>query len=162
MGKRSRRQSTQQTDGSRRGAERPSLKQRADVASRVAEQRIKQRPPAPWDPFPLTELTILAGIILVVAGILVAGSTGKGLIVAGVVLACIGGLETALREHIGGYRSHAGLLAGAAALAALIATTALASISPPLRAAIAVGVFAVVFPLLRSAFVRKSGGSGVL
>ena len=138
------------------------LRDRADKASRVAEKQIKERPPAPWDPFPLTELSVLSGIILVVVGILVKGDTGRGLIIAGIVLACIGGLETALREHFGGFRSHAGLLAGLVSLATLVITTAVLDVGPPIRAAIAIAVFGLVFPTLRSSFIRKSGGRGVL
>jgi hypothetical protein len=140
----------------------PSLRERADKASRVAEKQIKQRPPAPWDPFPLAEVAVLSGLVLLVVGALMHGPTGKGLIASGVVLACIGGLETALREHLGGYRSHAGLLAGIAALAALILTTAILDIGVAVRAAIAITVFAITFPTLRNSFIRKSGGRGVL
>lgn len=163
MGKRSRQREAPQTKP-KGGAKsrKASLRERADAANRVAEQRIKQRPKAPWDPFPLTELAIFAGIVLVVIGIFVHGQTGKGLIAAGFVLACIGGLETMLREHLGGYRAHSGLLAGAVALLALIVTTAIFNPSIPVRAAIGVGVFALTFPALRNAFIRKSGGSGVL
>lgn len=160
MGKRSRRQAPR--PGQPRGADKHSLRQRADAASRVAERRIKQRPPAPWDPFPLTELAVLSGVLLVVIGIFVSGGAGRGMIVAGVVVACIGGLETAVREHFGGYRSHAGLLAGAVALAVLIGVTSLARLGPAPRAGLAVGVFAILFPVLRSSFIRKSGGRGVL
>lgn len=128
----------------------------------AAERRVRQRPAAPWDPFPLTELAVLSGLILLVIGIVIGGSTGRGLIAAGVLLACIGGLETVLREHLAGFRSHSGLLAGIASLAVLIASTAIFDISVPVRAALAIGTFALVFPALRSAFIRKSGGRGVL
>lgn len=162
MGKRSRRQGGAPGSAGGKGAAKPSLKQRADEASKVAEKRIKERPAAPWDPFPLTELAIFSGIVLLVVGVLVGGQTGKGLIAAGVVLACIGGLETALREHFGGYRPHSGLLAGVAAFAAVALVSLVLGATVPVRAAAGVGVFALVFPTLRSAFIRKSGGRGVL
>lgn len=100
--------------------------------------------------------------MLLVVGVLLGGQTGKGLIAAGVTLACIGGLETALREHFGGYRPHSGLLAGIAALAAVAFVSLVLGASVPLRAAAGVGAFALVFPTLRSAFIRRSGGRGVL
>lgn len=161
MGKRSRQRIEPRAQGVGKPPK-PSLRERADRASRVAEKQIKQRPPAPWDPFPLAEVAVLSGLVLLVVGALISGPTGKGLIVSGVVLACIGGLETALREHLGGYRSHAGLLAGIAALATLIVTTAIFDIGVAVRAAVAITVFAITFPTLRNSFIRKSGGRGVL
>lgn len=158
MGKRSR----QRAVAGGKKADKPSLRERTDAASRIAERQIKERPSAPWDPFPLTELAIFTGLVLLIAGAIVRGDTGKGLVVAGVVLACIGGLETIFREHLAGYRSHSGMLAGIAALATLIGSTAVLDLPPTARAAIAIGVFALVFPTLRAAFVRKSGGRGVL
>lgn len=161
MGKRSRQRSEQRAPKSER-TPKPSIRERADRASRVAEKQIKARPPAPWDPFPLAEVAVLAGLILLIVGAVMGGQTGTGLIVSGVVLACIGGLETALREHLGGYRSHAGLLAGIASLATLIMTTAIFNIGVAIRAGIAITVFAIAFPTLRNSFIRKSGGRGVL
>lgn len=138
------------------------MKRRADDAVSLAEARVKERPRAPWDPFPLMELAIFFGIVLLVIGAFVGGNTGNGLIGAGVVLAAIGGLDTALREHFGGFRPHAGLLAGILALVALIASTAIFTISVPVRAALAIGVFGLSFPALRRDFVRRSGGRGVM
>lgn len=159
MGKRSRQTRTPKADPKPR---KQALRERADAASEVAERKIKERPPAPWDPFPLTELSVLAGLILLVIGAIVRGDTGKGLIAAGVVLACIGGLDTALREHFNGYRPHSGLLAGILALLALGITTSLLNITLPVRAGIGIGVFAIAFPALRRSFIQKSGGKGVL
>ena len=168
MGKRSRRQMPRPaeqppaSEGSRAQQRKARMKARADATGSHAERRIKERPGAPWDPFPLMELAVFAGLVLLVVGAVVGGPTGKGLIGAGVVLACIGGLDTALREHFNGYRSHAGLLAGILALAALIVSTTVATIGIPIRVAIAIGVFALVFPALRRDFIRRSGGRGVL
>lgn len=161
MGKRSRQREAPRKAKADAGPE-LSKRERFDRASRAAERQIKQRPPAPWDPFPLAEVAVLSGLIILVIGALLGSATGKGLIAAGVVLACIGGLETALREHLGGYRSHAGLLAGIIALAALIISTAILDIGVAVRAGIAISVFAIVFPTLRNSFIRKSGGRGVL
>lgn len=159
MGKRSRQKAAPGARKADPRTRKERLRERADVASRVAEKQIKARPAAPWDPFPLIELAVFSGIVLLVVGFFI---KNDGVIVAGVVLACIGGLETALREHFGGFRSHAGLLSGIVALAALIITTALLDIGVAIRAAIAIGVFALLFPTLRSSFIRKSGGRGVV
>lgn len=162
MGRRSRQRAAPKAPATEPQTRKDRLRERADTASRVAEKQIKQRPAAPWDPFPLTELAVFSGLVLLVVGAFVKGDTGKGLIVAGVVLACLGGIETALREHFGGYRSHAGLLAGIVALGTLVITSAVLDVGPPIRAGIAIAVFGLVFPTLRSSFIRKSGGRGVL
>ena len=70
-----------------------------------------ERPPAPWGSFPLAELTVLAGIVALVVGVVSKSPTAIGI---GVVLAALGGLEVSAREHFAGYRSHTTLLAGTA------------------------------------------------
>lgn len=162
MGKRSRSRQAPRSAKTEGAGKKPTLRERRDAASRVAERQIKARPKAPWDPFPLTELAIFSGLVLLIVGAVIGGPTGKGLITSGVVLACIGGLETILREHFGGYRSHSGILAAMAALAVLTGASMLFGVTPAVSAAVAIGVFAVAFPTLRSAFIRKSGGRGVL
>ena len=79
-----------------------------------------QLPPAPWGSFPLVELTVLIGIVMLVLGfIFIGGQRGTVLIVTGLALASIGGLEVAVREHFAGFRSHTLILAGVPAAAAL-------------------------------------------
>lgn len=81
------------------------------------------RPKAPWHPFPLVELAVLVGIVLLVLELLDYGSDrGRALLVSGMLLGSLGGLDTALREHFAGYRSHTTVLAAipAVALAALL------------------------------------------
>lgn len=169
MGKRSRRQNPRPEPATSPPASEPvakrkkrELRSRASAASVQAEKTIKQRPAAPWDPFPLMELAIFCGLILLVVGALVGGPTGNGLMGAGLVLACIGGLDTMLREHFAGYRSHAGVLAALCSLIALIVSTTLFTIDVAIRAGVAIAVFALVYPALRRTFVQKSGGKGVL
>ncbi|MFY9469154.1 MAG: hypothetical protein WAP37_03465 [Solirubrobacterales bacterium] len=172
MGKRSRKQLRtrhpgpgESAAGRRRGgspAKRVQLRERAAKASESAERSIKRRPPAPWDPYPLTELAILLGLIGLITGALIGGATGTGIMASGAVLAGLGGLETVAREHFNGYRPHAGLLAGALALVALVVSSTIAETVIAARAAIAIGVFAVTFPVLRRAYIQRSGGSGVL
>jgi hypothetical protein len=78
-----------------------------------------ERPQAPWHPFPLVELCVLVGIVLLVLGGLSAGSDrGRLLIVCGLALGSLGGLDTAVREHWDGYRSHTTVLSAAPAVTA--------------------------------------------
>src|SRR5688500_16587543 len=71
-----------------------------------------ERPRAPWHPFPLVELSVLLGLVLLVWGLIrYDDDSGRVLLVCGMALASLGGLDTALREHFSGYASHAVLLA---------------------------------------------------
>src|SRR5215211_3328862 len=107
MGRRSRKRGgSPATTRVERDAERQRPRERARARPPTSE-----RPPAPWGSFPLSELIILAGIAVLVWGMV----TGGGERVAGgLVLASLGGGELALREHLGGFRSHSALLAGTA------------------------------------------------
>src|SRR5918998_638765 len=79
----------------------------------------RARPRAPWHPFPLVELSVLIGLVLLVWGLIRSDEeTGRVLLVCGMALASLGGLDTALREHLGGHRSHAALLAALPAVLA--------------------------------------------
>jgi hypothetical protein len=117
-----------------------------------------ERPPAPWGSFPLVELVILVGLVMLVAGFIVQGSRGVLMIATGAVLCSLAGLELAIREHFAGYRSHSFLLAGAVAVAALAALSYFASgLSPVLRLAGAGAAFALVAWTLVRSFRRRSG-----
>ena len=114
-----------------------------------------ERPPAPWGSFPLAELTILAGIVALVVGVFGGGPTAIGI---GVVLAGLGGMEVAIREHMAGFRSHTTLLAGAVFI--LVVALLFYVVGQVLAVALAVGAvaFLAAFLLLRRAFQRASGG----
>jgi hypothetical protein len=118
-----------------------------------------ERPLAPWHPFPLVELSVLIGIVLIVIGVIVGIDSGRGqaALLCGLVLASLGGLDTALREHFNGYRSHSTLLAG---LPAVLVAGALFFARAPWIAIVAAGalMFAFGFWVLRGAFRRRSGG----
>jgi hypothetical protein len=114
------------------------------------------RPKAPWHPFPLVELCVLAGIVLLVLGLLDAGSDrGKAMLVTGMLLGSLGGLDTALREHFGGYSSHALMLAAlpAVVLAGVLFFASAPWVAIPLSAAV---VFAGAYTVLRRAFRARS------
>jgi hypothetical protein len=118
-----------------------------------------ERPKAPWHPFPLVELCVLVGIVLIVIGAITGLDSDRGrlALLCGLVLASLGGLETALREHFNGYRSHSSLLAG---LPAVLVAGALFFGRAPWIAVVGAGVvmFAVCFWAFRGAFRRRSGG----
>jgi hypothetical protein len=122
----------------------------------------RERPPAPWGSFPLTELVVLIALVLVVVGFFVQSSRGAILLVAGLMLGSLAGLEVAVREHFAGYRSHTTLLSAVAAFAAgavvVLAVTGPAARVPAVLVALA--VFALAFYLLHEAFKRRSGGLG--
>src|SRR4051812_24043687 len=77
--------------------------------------KLEEAPKAPWSPFPLVELCILLGIVLIVWGFLGGGSRRGAMLGCGFALVSLSGLELSIREHFAGYRSHSALLAGAAA-----------------------------------------------
>ena len=174
MGRRSRKRRGSEAGDLATRAERDAARQHAKRSAGEAgtggsaapkRQSRPGRPAPPWGSFPLTELVILVGLVLAVVGFVVGieGGRGRTLFVAGIVLGILGGLETSVRDHFAGYRSHTTLLAGVAAVAAIVVLTlVLRLVAPgiPVVALFAVGavVFAAAFPLLRRTFQRRSGG----
>jgi lysylphosphatidylglycerol synthetase-like protein (DUF2156 family) len=122
---------------------------------RQARPRADERPPAPWGSFPLAELTVLAGIVMLVIGLANRSPTAVGV---GVVLAALGGLEVSLREHLAGYRSHTTLLAGTVFVLVTGALFYLAGLILAICLAVGAIAFAAAFYALRRAFQRASGG----
>ena len=116
-----------------------------------------ERPKAPWHPFPLVELCVLAGLVLLVLGLLSFDTDrGKALLVSGMLLGSLGGLDTALREHFAGFRSHTTLLAGLPAVA-LAAILYFAKAPWPAVVAAAVLAFGAAFWGLGRAYARRVG-----
>lgn len=130
-----------------------------ESVSRRARRPADERPPAPWGSFPLIELAVLVGIILAAIGFFAGGDRGPLLIVTGLALGSIGGLELSIREHFAGYRSHSALLAGVPALIVLglLFYAGPESLPPLARVAIAAAVFGAAFYLLAAAFRRRAG-----
>jgi hypothetical protein len=140
----------------------PSTRAQRDAARRepsVARRSATQRPPAAWGSFPLSELVILVGIVVIFWGLFSGGGQGDERVGGGLVLASLGGGELALREHLAGFRSHSSLLAG---VAAFVAVTAVAFGLGPVRiwvlVIVGVGVFGATFYAMRELFKRRSGG----
>jgi hypothetical protein len=117
--------------------------------------RTDELPPAPWGSFPLAELTILAGIVMLAIGLIGRHPTAIGV---GVVLAGLGGLEVAVREHFAGYRSHTTLLAGAVFVLVVGALLYLASLILAICLGVGAVAFFASFLALRRAFQHASGG----
>jgi hypothetical protein len=119
-----------------------------------------ERPPAPWGGFPLSELIILLGIVLILWGA-ARGSGGEEMLAAGLVIASLGGGELALREHMAGYRSHSSLLAGVAAFASVtVVALGLGPVRVWVLVVLGAVVFAATFYVMRELFKRRSGGLG--
>ena len=117
---------------------------------------IEERPKPPWHPVPLVELCVLVGLILLVLGALnLRSDRGKVMLVIGMALGSLGGLDTALREHLAGYRSHTTVIAALPAVttAALLFFARVPWIVLILGAA---AVFAVVFWWMRRVFMRAA------
>lgn len=131
------------------------------AAKRKRAAAADERPPAPWGSFPLIEIAILIGLIMLIVGLVGGGDRGPVLIGVGIGLAGLGGLELAIREHFAGFRSHSSLLAGVPAIAvlALLFYAAPASLPPLGRVAVAAAVFAAAFFGFQAMFRRKAGVS---
>jgi hypothetical protein len=156
MGRRSRKRG-ETTRAERDAARRERAAAPADRTRRGAAGR-DERPPAAWGSFPLSELVVLLGIVVMVWGFVTGVEERVG---AGLAIASLGGGELALREHLAGYRSHTTLLAGVASFVAVTAVAiALAPVKLWLVAAVGIGVFGATFYWMRELFRRRSGGLG--
>jgi hypothetical protein len=170
MGRRSRKRG-ESTRAERDAARSERARQRAlaEAAGRPVSTRrprpgrpsLEERPTAPWGRFPLSELVIFLGIVFIIWGALKGSSQGERLVLAGLVLAFLGGGELALREHMAGYRSHSSLLAGVAAF--VVVTTVALGLGPVnvgVLLVLGIAVFAATFYAMRELFKRRSGGLG--
>jgi hypothetical protein len=122
--------------------------------------RLDEAPPAPWSPFPLVELCVLVGLVLIVVGFLSHGDRRPAALACGIALASLAGLELSVREHFAGYRSHSALLAGALAVAIDVALYFLSPVPQVGLLALGAVVFAGAFVALRRAFQARAGGIG--
>lgn len=118
--------------------------------------RPEDRPRPPWHPVPLVELAVLVGIVLLVLGALNLDSDrGKLMLVLGMALGSLGGLDTALREHFAGYRPHTTIIAGLPGMATAAALY-FARVPWPVLIAGAALAFGGVFWLARRAYMRRA------
>jgi hypothetical protein len=180
MGKRSRKRISDDVASGTTRAERDAARVRRVEAAKLEGKPLArtrpgsgrriERPPAPWGRFPLTELVVVLAIVMFVLAFAVFGiETPRGSIafVGGLVLGMLAGMETAIREHFSGYRSHSTLLAAIIAVVVMVAITALlqwlAPLTPKLPALagtflVGAVVFSILFPAFRRAFAKRSGG----
>jgi hypothetical protein len=128
---------------------------------RPGRPSLHERPSAPWGSFPLSELVIFLGIVLILVGAVKGSDSGARFVAAGLVIAGLGGGELALREHMAGYRSHSSLLAGAAAFVVVTAVAlGLGPVQLWVLVLLGIAVFAATFYAMRELFKRRSGGLG--
>ena len=135
----------------------PRAKQ-APQAVPARRARMEEAPKAPWHPFPLAELCVLVGIIVLVVGFTSEGDRRLTLLVAGMALASLAGLEVAVREHFAGYRSHSSLLGGLVAVLVAVPIFLLTDVRGEIILVASVLVGGLVFHLARKAFARRAGG----
>ena len=131
---------------------------------RPGKTSFEDRPPAPWGNFPLVEIVVLIALVLLVGSFFVDSSRRGPMLLGGLALGSLAGLELSIREHFSGFRSHSALLAGAVAAAAITLTYfvtkgggASVAVVPVLVGGV---VFMAAFWLFRQAFARRSGGVG--
>jgi hypothetical protein len=171
MGRRSRKRvtgdglsATPRTDTTTRAERDEARRRRAQELARAqAGRRSRDDPrlPAPWGPFPLTELVVLLAIGLLIAAFVVRGERGRTMLAAGLLLGSLGGLEVSIREHFAGYRSHTTIFAAAAGVLTIVVVTLIVHpIKLWIVALIALAMFCLTFYLAREAFKRRSGGVG--
>jgi hypothetical protein len=159
VGRRSRKRG-EATTRAERDAARSERSREVRPSPRPGRPARDERPRAPWGSFPLSELVILLGIVLIGWGA-VSGEDGDERLFAGLVIASLGGGELALREHLAGYRSHTTLLAGVAAFVAVtLVALGLGPVKVWLLLLIGVAVFAGAFYAMRAVFKGRSGGAG--
>jgi hypothetical protein len=128
----------------------------APVRRRGGRASIEDRPKPPWHPVPLVELCVLVGIVLLVLGALnLRSDRGKLLLVLGMALGSLGGLDTALREHLAGYRSHTTVIASLPAVTTAAVAYFIGAPWPVIVIAAAL-VLAGVFWWMRRVFMRRA------
>jgi hypothetical protein len=121
------------------------------------------RPPAPWHPWPLSEVLILVGGVAFVIAVIRLGhgiTAGGPLLLASIVAVALGTIEVAWREHSSGFRSHTLLLALMPVVVlhsvVVLGYTFLAKASQAVNLgmfAVDIAVFVFLFRLLRARFL---------
>jgi hypothetical protein len=131
--------------------------QRVRAAKRRAGH--DEQPRAPWGDFPLTEIVIFIGILLLITGFFIPPPQGFVMIAVGLGLGSLAGLELSIREHFAAYRSHTLLLAAAVGVPVFGGLFVATKLSPAICAIAGLVSFGGAAWLLTSAFRRRSGGA---
>src|SRR5215216_2587273 len=113
------------------------------------------RPRAPWGDFPLSEIVIFVGILLLIAGFFVHPPQGFVMIAVGLGLGSLAGLELSVREHFAAYRSHTLLLSAAVGVPVFGVLFVATKLSPAICAIAGLLSFGAAAWLLTSAFRRR-------
>jgi hypothetical protein len=128
--------------------------------SRAARRRAGKDPPqAPWGDFPLSEIAILIGLVLLLVGFFISPPRGLVMIAVGLGIGSLAGLELAIREHFAAYRSHTLVLSAAAGVPVFGALFIATKLSPAVCVAAGLLAFGGAAWLFTSAFRRRSGGA---
>jgi hypothetical protein len=130
---------------------------RAKAARRRAGH--DDRPTAPWGEFPLSEIVVFVGILLLIAGFFVSPPQGFVMIAVGLALGSLAGLELSIREHFAGYRSHTLVLAAAVGVPIFGVLFAATQVPVPICIAAGAVAFGGSAWLFTQAFRRRSGGA---
>ena len=156
MGRRSRKRSAPPPQERR---EPPAAAPARPLPPRVSRRaRLDEAPKPPWHPFPLVELCILGGLVLMVVGFLKGDTRGGVLAVCGIALVGVASLELSVREHFAGYRSHTSLLALAAGVGTMLLLGLVIGLPKVVAIVAGAAVFGGAFLALRAAFRRRTGG----
>ena len=154
MGRRSRQRASAPSPRERTPAPKPAPPPATTAARR---SRRDAAPKPPWGSFPLIELCALSAIVLGAWGIL---GGRLPLVFGAMLLGSVAGLEVAIREHFGGYRSHTLVLSGIVAIT-VMTILYFAGAQRTVLIAGAAGGLLVGVPLFRQLFKRRSGGVGM-
>jgi hypothetical protein len=181
MGKRSRKRGVPERSGAGTSASATTRAERDAARRRRAEAlergegrparrrasgktRFEDRPPAPWGKFPLVEIVVLIALVLLVGSFLVDTSRRAPMLLGGLALGSLAGLELSIREHFSGFRSHSALLAGAVAAVGITVTYFVTKGGGQGIAVVPVVVGGIVFMaafwIFRQAFMKRTGGVG--
>ena len=164
MGRRSRKRRTAPDAAGGPAARRPTPETSAGASPHAAppshRARMAEAPKAPWSPFPLVEICVLIALVLIVVGAVSDGPRRGVFLACGLALACLAGLELAVREHFAGYRSHSALLAGAVAVVAVLPLFFFTALPQIALLAVGVVVYSLAFFVFRRAFQALTGGLG--
>jgi len=156
--RRKRRQVSKQRSSGRAPAADSTLAEtqsKGQVRSASRNRGADERPPAPWGSFPLVEITVLVGLIMLIFGFVTADPV---VIAVGLVLGSLAGLELSVREHFAGYRSHTVLLASTVFVIAVASIYYVAGVVLAIALGVGALAFAAAAYALRAAFRRASGG----
>lgn len=160
MGRRSRQRASASPRERSRPPAAPPPAATAPPPTAVRRSRRDSAPQPPWGSFPLVELCALSAIVLGIWGILRGGRGGVVLLTAAMLLGSVAGLEVAIREHFGGYRSHTLVLSGVLAIAVL-AVLFFAGAQRTVMVPVAIAAVLVGIVAFRILFKRRSGGAGM-